>query len=110
MKVRVASERRGRITIDEIRRQVRCQLKYNIDEYQNNSGEVDQKKLSNNIRKILGLYGVGWDGHNKYYQVEFQMINPTIYSVMIDLDRKSTRLNSSHTVISYAVFCLKKKK
>src|SRR5260221_9382552 len=28
----------------------------------------------------------------------------------IDGDRKSTRLNSSHTVISYAVFCLKKKK
>src|SRR5260221_5366894 len=28
----------------------------------------------------------------------------------INEDRKSTRLNSSHTVISYAVFCLKKKK
>src|SRR5260221_9322454 len=27
-----------------------------------------------------------------------------------ETDRKSTRLNSSHTVISYAVFCLKKKK
>src|SRR5256885_6224422 len=27
-----------------------------------------------------------------------------------DTDRKSTRLNSSHLVISYAVFCLKKKK
>src|SRR5260221_2111438 len=27
-----------------------------------------------------------------------------------DGDRKSTRLNSSHTVISYAVFCLKKKR
>src|SRR2546426_5944949 len=27
-----------------------------------------------------------------------------------DKDRKSTRLNSSHLVISYAVFCLKKKK
>src|SRR5438132_7182879 len=27
-----------------------------------------------------------------------------------DRDRKSTRLNSSHTVTSYAVFCLKKKK
>src|SRR5438132_9074754 len=26
------------------------------------------------------------------------------------IDRKSTRLNSSHTVISYAVFCLKKKR
>src|SRR5258708_30045907 len=28
----------------------------------------------------------------------------------IELDRKSTRLNSSHQIISYAVFCLKKKK
>src|SRR2546426_2884862 len=31
------------------------------------------------------------------------------YHVMLE-DRKSTRLNSSHLVISYAVFCLKKKK
>ena len=34
-------------------------------------------------------------------------------SVSVDVragDRKSTRLNSSHLVISYAVFCLKKKK
>src|SRR6266576_7003392 len=29
---------------------------------------------------------------------------------LIDEDRKSTRLNSSHVEISYAVFCLKKKK
>src|SRR5688572_32466607 len=28
----------------------------------------------------------------------------------VDVDRKSTRLNSSHSQISYAVFCLKKKK
>src|SRR5438034_7650605 len=28
----------------------------------------------------------------------------------VQTDRKSARLNSSHTVISYAVFCLKKKK
>ena len=28
---------------------------------------------------------------------------------IVDVDRKSTRLNSSHVVISYAVFCLKKK-
>src|SRR5258708_31684618 len=28
----------------------------------------------------------------------------------VSLDRKSTRLNSSHQIISYAVFCLKKKK
>src|SRR5258708_10240536 len=28
----------------------------------------------------------------------------------VGIDRKSTRLNSSHQIISYAVFCLKKKK
>src|SRR5947207_10832231 len=32
------------------------------------------------------------------------------YETETTRDRKSTRLNSSHTVISYAVFCLKKKK
>src|SRR5438034_8697891 len=34
-----------------------------------------------------------------------------LHRLRLDLaeDRKSTRLNSSHTVISYAVFCLKKK-
>src|SRR5439155_22202075 len=31
-------------------------------------------------------------------------------SIKFDRDRKSTRLNSSHVAISYAVFCLKKKK
>src|SRR2546430_4447262 len=34
----------------------------------------------------------------------------TMDSSLNDLDRKSTRLNSSHSQISYAVFCLKKKK
>src|SRR5438034_7192791 len=37
-------------------------------------------------------------------RVGTMLLNPSA------LDRKSTRLNSSHTVISYAVFCLKKKK
>src|SRR5438876_4935989 len=34
----------------------------------------------------------------------------TVYSIKRFIDRKSTRLNSSHPSISYAVFCLKKKK
>src|SRR5688500_19399443 len=34
----------------------------------------------------------------------------TIFNPFFEVDRKSTRLNSSHLVISYAVFCLKKKK
>src|SRR2546430_10078307 len=33
-----------------------------------------------------------------------------LFLVNASLDRKSTRLNSSHSQISYAVFCLKKKK
>src|SRR3712207_7674579 len=36
-------------------------------------------------------------------------IDPTRLRVANDQDRKSTRLNSSHANISYAVFCLKKK-
>src|SRR5258708_16445471 len=32
------------------------------------------------------------------------------HRLKIERDRKSTRLNSSHQIISYAVFCLKKKK
>src|SRR5688572_32554196 len=35
---------------------------------------------------------------------------PDLVEVAIHRDRKSTRLNSSHSQISYAVFCLKKKK
>src|SRR5690625_6703837 len=37
-------------------------------------------------------------------------IEPLCEKLMIISDRKSTRLNSSHVAISYAVFCLKKKK
>src|SRR5256885_7091275 len=36
--------------------------------------------------------------------------DPGLNMVLLFSDRKSTRLNSSHLVISYAVFCLKKKK
>src|SRR2546430_6719162 len=36
--------------------------------------------------------------------------DPMMRGIQIAIDRKSTRLNSSHSQISYAVFCLKKKK
>src|SRR5260221_9246150 len=41
---------------------------------------------------------------------EQQIVGPFEQQKLAREDRKSTRLNSSHTVISYAVFCLKKKK
>src|SRR5699024_11502541 len=40
----------------------------------------------------------------------FQLGNRDATLCMMGKDRKSTRLNSSHVSISYAVFCLKKKK
>src|SRR5205807_8942946 len=39
-----------------------------------------------------------------------RLLRPVGAGILEELDRKSTRLNSSHLVISYAVFCLKKKK
>src|SRR5256885_7336119 len=39
-----------------------------------------------------------------------QLVFATVVPGWVPKDRKSTRLNSSHLVISYAVFCLKKKK
>src|SRR5688500_19614412 len=50
---------------------------------------------------------------NTAYQYFIWYSNPSYYGVALryeKADRKSTRLNSSHLVISYAVFCLKKKK
>src|SRR2546426_2568715 len=51
------------------------------------------------------------EGHGEY-RPRARMPERRIHSRADDCpeDRKSTRLNSSHLVISYAVFCLKKKK
>src|SRR5258708_19426239 len=52
--------------------------------------------------------------NSPFWQLEpGQVIDPALKRPIDDLsrlDRKSTRLNSSHQIISYAVFCLKKKK
>src|SRR5258708_2090056 len=44
------------------------------------------------------------------FEIVFSEVTwPRLSTLWIPLDRKSTRLNSSHQIISYAVFCLKKK-
>src|SRR3989449_1533116 len=43
-------------------------------------------------------------------RVAFHPHTPRLVAMRLARDRKSTRLNSSHGYISYAVFCLKKKK
>src|SRR5256886_2879281 len=42
-------------------------------------------------------------------KADFRIVSPSFFEVLHIPDRKSTRLNSSHSQISYAVFCLKKK-
>src|SRR5207248_9182296 len=54
----------------------------------------------------LGPIGLRVEGGDEVYFVG----KVTHHNVRLALDRKSTRLNSSHRTISYAVFCLKKKK
>src|SRR5947207_12341540 len=64
-------------------------------------GEMWQAALS----KAFDHFDRDGDGYLNGYEVQ-NVFSPTAMAS----DRKSTRLNSSHTVISYAVFCLKKKK
>src|SRR5690349_23639088 len=42
--------------------------------------------------------------------MDFSRLRSAPLEILREIDRKSTRLNSSHVEISYAVFCLKKKK
>src|SRR5260221_7159637 len=54
--------------------------------------------------------GTGNVRGNHFGTVQIDIGDGTDFRSRDRRDRKSTRLNSSHTVISYAVFCLKKKK
>src|SRR5258708_13874810 len=52
------------------------------------------------------------DGKNLHSQFQISVLvdgKPKALNIPAELDRKSTRLNSSHQIISYPVFCLKKK-
>src|SRR5437899_2706991 len=49
-------------------------------------------------------------GNRLYFTFDYPYAGTTAICTSDDRDRKSTRLNSSHLGISYAVFCLKKKK
>src|SRR5438132_2986071 len=59
-------------------------------------------------KEYLARYGQGTVGGKGWQSFDHRGVH-FIGLVNVERDRKSTRLNSSHTVISYAVFCLKKK-
>src|SRR5437868_7198370 len=58
----------------------------------------------------IRLHGQNSETLNVIYVVDDQGLLVDDIGIRELLDRKSTRLNSSHVSISYAVFCLKKKK
>src|SRR5260221_11775510 len=58
---------------------------------------------------MLGVIAVALTVLLKVVMPAFSLLGVLVILGAPSVDRKSTRLNSSHTVISYAVFCLKKK-
>src|SRR5207244_11486340 len=61
-------------------------------------------RRSSDLHRVLLPMGRAHDGRNR------RSLRSAQHGEYASLDRKSTRLNSSHQIISYAVFCLKKKK
>src|SRR5438132_8987359 len=61
-------------------------------------------------RSTLFPYTTLFRSHCFAVEAFAHLVNQPEQADGLERDRKSTRLNSSHTVISYAVFCLKKKK
>src|SRR5207249_11724850 len=59
--------------------------------------------------KLIQPFGIDFDRAGNFYLVELKGERVLKVDPKGTLDRKSTRLNSSHVSISYAVFCLKKK-
>src|SRR3712207_7486735 len=59
------------------------------------------------VRDVVNCKDLGILEERIEYTVEPHSV--AIWTLKADRDRKSTRLNSSHANISYAVFCLKKK-
>src|SRR5256885_10755479 len=58
---------------------------------------------------LLAGYALVWMAAGLVMVPLAALLHAAAHPALILADRKSTRLNSSHLVISYAVFCLKKK-
>src|SRR5437899_9426324 len=72
-------------------------------------GKSRAEKIAAMVEKIAGS-DLSVDEFFRRYTVPFSRPQYFRYQARLAADRKSTRLNSSHLGISYAVFCLKKKK
>src|SRR3712207_6862177 len=62
------------------------------------------------LQQLLHFLVESSSAYNYLYEISAETLDHLVTYGCFYLDRKSTRLNSSHANISYAVFCLKKKK
>src|SRR5262245_62637773 len=97
------------------RRHTRCLSDWSSDVC---SSDLPCAHVGQNARVRLAKADLGHDGgfgaiDGRHYAIDRALEARVGHCVQLDdaaLDRKSTRLNSSHLGISYAVFCLKKKR
>src|SRR5690625_4270040 len=79
-----------------------AEMESHMDDFERSNGNRRNGKTSKQIRTSAGTIDIGTP-RDRRSSFEPQLVKKRE-------DRKSTRLNSSHVAISYAVFCLKKKR
>src|SRR2546422_6742105 len=87
------------------RRHTRCSRDWSSDVCSSDLGGGDGVEALRGVARLLEASGRRSDAIGRIGPAEFAVV-----AAGEPQDRKSTRLNSSHGYISYAVFCLKKKK
>src|SRR5690242_10332906 len=70
--------------------------------------ETDYRDLRESGFPKFSRFQVFWELFFSKYSILIALVALPFAAILLLLDRKSTRLNSSHMSISYAVFCLKK--
>src|SRR5699024_8097508 len=87
----------AQITLDDEKVTTLCQADERLKQLIHSVGPMENFSLEKNYYKSLVKRIIG------------QQVSLKVAAIFEKRDRKSTRLNSSHVSISYAVFCLKKK-
>lgn len=75
------------ISVDEVKRQVNCQLGFNKEQYLNADGSIKAKQLIISLIRILGLHGKSW-ADKKLKKVLTKIVYPVIIQISQELNLK----------------------